>query len=319
MRLLFCVRFGKSRCSCAIVTRAVASGVNLWHTSSMRLQVSSYISGTSPVHTCDARVKIVLLLAYSITLFLVGTWTGLGLCALAFAGAIATSGIAPRRFLGMLVPVYVIVAFTVLFNGFSFDAVQAAAAGAPAGLGNVSAGVFSSWPPVVLVGSFGFVPAGFARGCFFAVRIVLLVLGSLVVTYTTTSTELTNALGDFMRPLRKLKVPVDDVATVFSLALRFIPVTAEEFGRVHDAQMARGASFGEGSLWERLRAWQTVLIPLFVGLFRRADSLAIAMDARCYGAPGVERTSLEDRSFKARDIAALVAGACACVALAVWL
>ena len=126
---------------------------------------------------------------------------------------------------------------------------------------------------------------------------MLLVVASLTVTYTTTSTELTDALGFFLRPLKRLGVPTDDIAMVFSLALRFIPVTAEEFGRVHDAQWARGASFAEGSLWERLRAWQTVLIPLFVGLFRRADSLAVAMDARCYGAPDVERTSLAPRAF----------------------
>jgi len=106
---------------------------------------------------------------------------------------------------------------------------------------------------------------------------------------------------------------------VFSLALRFIPVTAEEFGRVHDAQWARGASFAEGSLWERLRAWQTVLIPLFVGLFRRADSLAVAMDARCYGAPDVERTSLAPRAFSGRSGLVLAVGLLACVVLAVWL
>lgn len=284
----------------------------------MRINVSTYISGTSPVHACDARVKIVLLLAYSVTLFLVHSWWGLGLCALLFAAVLAASRIAPRRYFLLLVPVYVIVGFTVLFNAFTFD-VGSASSAAHAGLGDVSAGVFADWAPVALAGSFGFVPAGFARGCFFAARIVLLVLASLVVTYTTTSTDLTAALGDFLRPLRRLRVPVDDVATVFSLALRFIPVTAEEFSRVHDAQQARGASFGEGSLWQRLRAWTTVLIPLFVGLFRRADALAVAMDARCYGVPGIERTSLDDRRFAPRSAAVLVAGLALCAALAVFL
>ncbi len=284
----------------------------------MRINVSSYISGSSPLHGCDARVKIVLLVAYSITLFLVRTWPGLALCAALFAGVAAASRIPLRRFFALLVPVYVIVGFTVLFNAFSFDVAQAATAGAPAGLGDVSAGILASWQPVALIGSFGFVPAGFARGCFFAFRIILLVVASLVVTYTTTSTDLTAALGDFLRPLRRLHVPVDDIAMVFSLALRFIPVTAEEFGRVHDAQQARGAGFDEGSLWQRLRAWQTVLIPLFVGLFRRADALAIAMDARCYGASGVERTSLDDRRFAPRSAAVMAAGITACALLA-WL
>lgn len=284
----------------------------------MRINVSSYIPGTSPVHACDARVKIVLLAAYSVTLFLVRTWTGLGLCALAFVAAALASRIPLRRFFGLLVPVYVIVAFTVLFNGFAFD-VGAAAPAPPSALGDVSAGVLAAWPPVPLVGSFGFVPAGFARGCFFAVRIILLVVASLVVTYTTTSTDMTNALAGFLRPLKRLRVPADDIAMVFSLALRFIPVTAEEFGRVHDAQWARGASFAEGTLWKRLRAWQTVLIPLFVGLFRRADVLAVAMDARCYGAPDVARTSLAPRRFTARSVGVLVGGLAACAALGVWL
>ena len=235
-----------------------------------------------------------------------------------FVAVATASRIPARRFFGLLVPVYVIVAFTVLFNGFSLDVGQAASA-APLALGDVSAGVLAAWEPVALIGSFGLVPAGLARGLFFAVRIVLLVVASLTVTYTTTSTELTDALGFFLRPLKRLGVPTDDIAMVFSLALRFIPVTAEEFGRVHDAQWARGASFAEGSLWERLRAWQTVLIPLFVGLFRRADSLAVAMDARCYGAPDVERTSLAPRAFSGRSGLVLAVGLLACIGLAVWL
>ncbi|MEG0665769.1 energy-coupling factor transporter transmembrane component T family protein [Gordonibacter sp.] len=281
----------------------------------MRIDVSSYIPGSSFVHTCDARVKIVLLAAFSATLFFVDTWVGLGLCAAVFAAVVVASGIRISRFFGMLVPVYVIAAFAVLFNGFSFDVSQVS--GPVSSLGDVSAGVFAAWVPVPLVGSFGFVPAGFARGCFFAARIVLLVVGSLVVTYTTTSTQLTDALASFLRPLRRLRVPVDDIAMVFSLALRFIPVTAEEFGRVHDAQWARGAAFSEGGLWRRLRAWQTVLIPLFVGLFRRADVLAVAMDARCYGMSDDKRTSLARTRFSAKSAVAMVVGLVICIVLSV--
>ena len=106
----------------------------------MRINVSSYIPGTSAVHACDARVKIVLLAAYSVTLFLVRSWMGLGLCALLFVTVATVSRIPARRFFGLLVPVYVIVAFTVLFNGFSLDVGRAASAAPPA-LGDVSAGV----------------------------------------------------------------------------------------------------------------------------------------------------------------------------------
>lgn len=278
----------------------------------MRFNASVYISGTSPVHLCDARVKLVLLVGYSVTLFFVRTWVGLGLCALLFILVLLMSRVPLRTVFGLLVPIYVIVAFTVLFNGFSFDIGQAR--GEMAGLGNVSAGMFSSWQPIPLIDSFGFVPVGFVRGCFYAVRIILLVAASLVVSFTTTSTDLTRALDTFLRPLRMVHVPTDDITMVFSLALRFIPVTAEEFGRVHDAQWVRGASFGEGSLWRRLRAWQTVLIPLFVGLFRRADVLATAMDARCYGA-GKLRTTLQDRRLTPQSVALLVAGSAVCFVL----
>ena len=279
----------------------------------MRIDVSSYIPGSSPVHACDARVKVVLLAAYSATLFFVRTWMGLGLAALAFVAVAAASGIAWRRFFGLLAPVYAVAALAVAFNGFSLDVWQAG------GLGDVLAGVLADVPPVALIGSFGLVPAGFARGCFFAARIVLLVTASLVVTYTTTSTQLTDALCAFMRPLRRLRVPVDDAAMVFSLALRFIPVTAEELARVRDAQWARGAAFSEGGLRARLGAWQTVFVPLFVGLFRRADALAVAMDARCYGTSDVPRTSLARRRLTAGDVCALVTGLAACAALAAWL
>lgn len=282
----------------------------------MRINVSTYIPGMSPVHTCDARVKIVLLAVYSITLFLVKTWMGLALCTVLFAALVALSRIPVGRLTMLLIPIYVLAGFTVLFNGFSLNVFDTAVVAGSLGLGDVSAGVFLGMEPVPLVGSFGFVPTGFARGCFFALRIVLLVVASLLVSFTTTSTALTDAFNDFLRPLRALHLPTDDVAMVFSLALRFIPVTAEEFSRVHDAQWARGAAFDEGGLWQRLRAWQTVLIPLFVGLFRRADSLAIAMDARCYGTPEVRRTSVADRRFTLASTGVLVVGLVVCAAIA---
>ena len=246
----------------------------------MRIDVSTYIPGTSPVHRCDARVKLVLLFAYSITLFLVDAWWGLAVCAGALAVALAASRIPPARCLALGIPVYALAGFTAVF----------AAVG----------------------------PVGLERGCFYAARIVLLVLGSFVITFTTTSTQLTDALRGLMRPLGALRVPVGDVATALALALRFIPVTAGELARVHDAQLARGATLDAGTLRERLGAWRSVLIPLFVGLFRRADALAVAMEARCYGAPGTRRTALSRPGMGAANVATLVAGLAVCVALSVF-
>lgn len=309
-------RSGRARVACGWTQGAGGDrGGRIWHTASMRIEISTYIPGSSPVHACDARVKVVLLVAYSITLFLVETWWALGVCAVAFAALLGLSRIAPRRVFALSVPLLVIAAFAIVFNAFSFDA--SAAGAAPGGLGAVSAGWLEGAPSVLLAGSFGFVPAGFARGCFYAVRIVLLVVASLLVSFSTTSTELTAAFSSFLRPLRALRVPVDDVASVLSVALRFIPLVAEELGRIHDAQWSRGAKFGEDGLVTRLRAWATVLVPLFVSMFRRADALAVAMDARCYGMPGIARTSLDRRRMTAGSLATLAAGLAACAALAV--
>ncbi len=283
----------------------------------MQLSVNTYIFRRSAIHAADARVKILLLLGYSITLFLVDTWLGLLSCAVVFVAVLVASRLPLAKMLSLMVPLGIVAAFTVLFNGFSLDVGSASLAGPPFSPFGSPSPVFSGLASIPILGSFGFVPAGFARGCFFAVRILLLLAASLVVSYATTSTALTDAFAGFLRPLGYLRIPTDDIATVFSLALRFVPVTAEEFARVHDAQWARGAAFAEGSLWHRLRSWQTVLIPLFVGLFRRADALAVAMDARCYGAPDRHRTSLSDRRFTARSAFVLMVGLAVCVLLSV--
>lgn len=290
-------------------------GVFLWHTSLMRVNATLYIPGDSFVHTCDARVKLVLLLAYSITLFCVNTWTGLGLCLVACVACAVIARLPLKRLLVLLIPLYVILALTLIFNSFSFDVSSAVIY---YGIGDVSPGIFGEMQPVVIAGSFGFVPAGFARGCFFALRIILLVLASLVVSLSTTSNALTSAMNSFLRPLEKLKVPTADIAMVVSIALRFIPITADEFMKVRAAQWARGASFSNGSLWKRLSAWQTVFVPLFVALFRRADHLAFAMESRCYGLAS-KRTELTYRAMTGYAWVAMGVGVVVCVSAAVFL
>ena len=105
-----------------------------------------------------------------------------------------------------------------------------------------------------------------------------------------------------------LHVPADDIAMVFSMAIRFIPLMAQEICAIHDAQFSRGASFHRGGLWQRLSAWPPVFIPLFVGMFRRADKLSVAMDARCYGVRGGRRTSLRDYRMTPASVAVSVVG-----------
>ena len=259
----------------------------------MQRDPSIHISGDSILHRLDPRAKIAILAVYSFALFFVSSWWGMALMAALFAAALLSSRIPAGKVFGCGAVIYVLAAFAVLFNMMRFGA---------------------DGPTVSLT--------GLDTGCFYAVRILLLFWMSLLLCFTSTSTSLTNGLASLMRPLRALRLPVDDMALVLSLALRFIPLTSAEYSAVKQAQRARCAHFDDGPLWERLRAETTVFIPLFVGLFRRADRLALAMDARCYGiahrdGEPLHRTSLTLLRFGLGDGCALVAIAAYCSLVAV--
>jgi energy-coupling factor transport system permease protein len=165
------------------------------------------------------------------------------------------------------------------------------------------------WQPadgLLRIGSLGMSRSGLMDGLYFATRIILLVTGTSLLTVTTSPVALTDALSRLMVPLRPLRFPVDDVAMMFSIALRFIPTTAEEAEKIVVAQAARGARFDEGGLLQRSRAWVPVLVPLFVNLFRRADNLAVAMESRCY--TGQRRTRLHVSRMRPSDWAVLLSG-----------
>lgn len=247
----------------------------------MQLQTSAYIPGSSIVHACDARVKVLLLFGFTISLFWTETWVGQGLLAALCIALILLARIPVERVLAMGIPVYVLAAFTVAFASINQQ-------------------------------------VGFELGAFYGIRMILLVLASLAVVLTTTSSQLTDALGSFLRPLRVMKVPVDDFAMVACMALRFIPVMAQELCAVHDAQWSRGAPFTDGGLVRRLSAWSSVFIPLFVGMFRRADKLSVAMDARCYGLGG-KRSVLRQPRMKAADAVSLAGGLAFIAAVAAFL
>lgn len=231
-----------------------------------------------------------MLAVYSVSIFFVDSWPGMAVFAGLFVVALAASGASARSVLSVAVPVYVIAALTVLFNAFQ-----------------------------VQDGSVAFTVQGLVRGCYFALRILLLVWMSLILCLTATSAELTRAFASLLSPLRRLRVPVDDIATVFSVTLRFIPLMAQEFFAIRDVQWSRGAPLGDGPLWRRLKAHFVIFIPLFVGMFRRADRLALAMDARCYGLPGVVPTELRPGGVGGRSWAAAIVASAVCVAAAVFL
>lgn len=275
---------------------AVAHGILDSMTPTLRI----YLSGTTPIHRADARVKLVLLVLFSVGVFFVDTWKGLGIYTLAVCVAVATARIPLKKLAAFSLPLLVLLAFIWVCNAFTFDVT----AGAESGLGGVSAGLAEGQQPIALVGNFGFVPEGCMFALFYAVRILLILQASFVVTFTTSSEALTGAFASLMRPLRAVHVPVDDAATMLSVAVRFIPLTAEELTLVRNAQASRGAWFDDGNVWQRIFAYRTVFIPLVVRLFRRADSLSVSMEARCYGKG--RRTALAQPRLDARQAVGFV-------------
>lgn len=214
----------------------------------MQIQGLTYLAGSAPVHRCDARVKIIALLAFSIGVFLVRTWWGMAAFAAAAIIAIAVARVPAGRLCRMLGPVWVLATFSVLFNV----------------IGSPDAN-------------------GLLAGLFLGARMVVLVAASFVVCLTTAASALLDAFAWFIGPLRRLSVPVDDIAFTLALSLRFIPLIEREFADVRAAQKSRGAELA-GSFARKLRIWGIAFTSVFIGMFRHADALASAMDARCYGA-----------------------------------
>ena len=164
-----------------------------------------------------------------------------------------------------------------------------------------------------------YIPQGIIEGSFYAFRIFLLAVATLSVAFSYDDTRLVRAFTFFLSPFRKACVPVDDIATMFSIALRFIPVSMDEFQRVSSAQRARGANLDEGDVIERVKNWGSVLVPMLVGLFRRAGVLAQAMEARCYGGCS-RRTSLHgDEKLGAPAVASMLLLCVAIVSVALLL
>jgi energy-coupling factor transport system permease protein len=235
------------------------------------------------VHRLDARAKLGVTAALTVALFAVAGWMGLAVVAAFVCAAVALSKVPLRIVARGLKPVALILVFTVAANALRINPDEA----------------------LVRLGALAVESEGLSRGLFFGVRILLLVAGTSLVTLTTSPVALTDALASIMRPLAVVRFPVDDVATMLTIALRFVPTTAEEAERIIVAQTARGARFDEGGPIKRARAWVPVLVPLFVRLFRRADDLAVAMETRCY--TGVGRTRMREPVMRLSDWAVLVA------------
>lgn len=246
----------------------------------------------TPAARADARVKLILLLLATVGVFSTQSPVVLLAWAVVLFGALGAARMRPSRILRAMRPVAIVLAFTLIANLVSCD-------------GSAT---------IELAGPVGLDPAGGLRGLLAVVRIALLVGFSLVVAASTTGTQLSDACVRLLRPCARWGVPVGPLGTVLSLALRFIPLVSEELNRIRLAQRARGASFDNGTVIERIGVWASVLTPLMIGLFRRADRLAEAMSARCYDAVSAGRLPAP-RPLGSLDRRVLVVGTGLAIAL----
>ena len=247
------------------------------------ITLGQYFPGDTVVHRLDPRTKLILVVLYIIALFNAKGWRAYLLVLAVTVICMAVSRIHPRNIFKGLKPMLFIIALTALLNIFYTQ-------GTP-----IREGWIITWE-------------GIERAVKMMLRITLLIVGTFLLTYTTSPMALTDGLELLLKPLNRLKVPVHEMTLMMSMALRFIPTLIEETDKIMSAQKARGADFETGNLIERAKALLPILVPLFVSAFRRADELAVAMESRCYHG-GEGRTRMKQLRFCTRDFIALILGA----------
>ncbi len=245
------------------------------------ITIGQYYPVDSPIHRLDPRVKLAGTMLFLVSLFVFSGYLGYIIAAV-FVGAVIKISKVPFRYIVRgLRPVIILLLVTVLFNLL---------------LTREGTELFSFW--MIHIYDQGLITAGLM-----AVRLILLVLGTSLMTFTTTPNQLTDGLEKGLRILKKIKVPVHEIAMMMSIALRFIPILVEETDKIMKAQQARGADFESGKLLQRAKALVPLLVPLVVSAFRRANDLALAMEARCYHG-GDGRTKMKPLRYKSRDFVA---------------
>lgn len=246
------------------------------------ITIGQFFPGDSFLHKLDPRTKLLLTLLLIVIVFVSQGFVGFAVI-LAFIGiATKASGIKLKVILRGLKPIFFIVCFTFVLNVF-FQ-----------GSGN----------EIFRLGFIRITDDGLRMAIFLAVRLILLVVCSQLLTLTTSPIALTDGLESLMNPLKKIHFPAHEIAMMMSIALRFIPTLMDEADKIMKAQKARGADFESGSLIQKAKAMVPLLVPLFVGSFRRAEELALAMEARCYRG-GVGRTRMRQLKFGYRDAIAI--------------
>lgn len=250
------------------------------------ITIGQYFPGNSLLHKMDPRAKLILTFAYIVAVFVPRNWAGLSLAVAFLVMSVWLSHLPLKLIFKSLKPILPLIVFTSIINIFYVRD----------GL------VLVDWWIIHIT------LQGVVTAVFIAVRILCLIAGSSLLTYTTSPTALTDALERLMKPLKFLHVNVHELAMMMTIALRFIPTLIEETDKIMSAQKARGADFSTGKITDRAKALLPLLVPLFVSSFRRADELAVAMESRCYHG-GEGRTRMNSLHMARRDVLAFLAGA----------
>ncbi|MGN0675961.1 MAG: energy-coupling factor transporter transmembrane component T family protein [Oscillospiraceae bacterium] len=245
------------------------------------ITIGQYFPGKSVVHKLDPRFKIIITGVFIAMLFTANNFIGLGVGAVFLIISFLLSQIPFKLMLKSLKPIVPIILFTSVLNIFFLDGVT-----------------------IFKLGFLKITVEGLRTSAFMIIRIIALIMGSSLLTYTTSPITLTDAIERLLSPLKRIKLPVHELAMMMTIALRFIPTLIEETDKIMSAQKARGADMESGSLIQRAKALTPILIPLFVSAFRRAEELALAMECRCYQG-GDGRTRLRQLHSTGTDYFAL--------------
>ena len=251
------------------------------------ITLGQFFPGNSVVHKLDPRTKLVMLVVYIVALFVAVSWVSYAVMLAFLLFSIGISQIPPKSIIRGMKPLVLILVFTGVLNIF-FTVGE----GEP---------ILDFWVITVY-------KDGLIRAVFMVVRILLLISGTFLLTYTTSPISLTDGLESLMNPLKVFKVPVHELSMMMCIALRFIPTLIEETDKIMAAQKARGADFESGSLMDKAKALVPILVPLFISAFRRADELATAMECRCYQG-GDGRTKMKLLRYNLWDFKAFGVGA----------
>ena len=256
------------------------------------ITIGQYYPAESLIHKLDPRTKLVGTVGFIVSVFLFHTFPGYAVATLFLAGMILLSKVPVKFIFKGLKTIFMLLLITIFFNMIL--------------------------TPGEVLWKLGFIKVtkeGLVLAGTMAIRLVYLVIGSSIMTLTTTPNQLTDGLERLLRPLNKIHVPVHDIAMMMSIALRFIPILLEETDKIMKAQIARGADFENGNLIQKAKNMVPLLVPLFISAFRRAKDLAMAMEARCYHG-GDNRTQMKPLRYKKTDhIAYLVLAAYLAVAI----